>query len=72
MDKNKEKKKTLTIASNFKKKIDTSSFQKKQDKQTFSISSDKKGSYRPKNTRGSSIAPKNNTSEPRNKKFNRI
>ena len=38
MDKNKEKKKTLTIASNFKKKIDTSSFQKNQNKKSFSVS----------------------------------
>ena len=42
MEKNKEKKKTLTIASNFKKKIDTSSFQKTQNKKSFSISKDKK------------------------------
>ena len=34
MDKNKEKKKTLTIASNFKKKIDTGSFQKNQNKKS--------------------------------------
>ena len=34
MDKNKEKKKPLTITSNFKKKIDTSSFQKNQNGNT--------------------------------------
>ena len=58
MDKNKEKKKTLTIASNFKKKIDTSSFQKNQNKKSFSISNDKKNTFRPKNTRGSNTSSK--------------
>ncbi len=71
MDKNKEKKKTLTIASNFKKKIDTNSFQKNQNKQTFSISNDKKKAYRPKNNRNNNITPKSNAVDPRNKKFNR-
>ena len=71
MDKNKEKKKTLTIASNFKKKIDTSSFQKNQNKKSFSISNDKKNTFRPKNTRGSNTSSKVNTADPRNKKFNR-
>ncbi len=71
MDKNKEKKKTLTIASNFKKKIDTNSFQKNQNKQTFSISNDKKKAYRPKNNRNNNITPKSNAVDPRNKKLNR-
>ena len=71
MDKNKEKKKTLTIASNFKKKIDTSSFQKNQNKKSFSISNDKKNTFRPKNTRSSNTSSKVNTVDPRNKKFNR-
>ena len=71
MDKNKDKKKTLTIASNFKKKIDTSSFQKNQNKKSFSISSDKKNTFRPKNTGISKIPSKANTVDPRNKKFNR-
>ena len=68
---NKEKKKTLTITSNFKKKIDTSSFQKNQNKKSFSISNDKKNTFRPKNTGGSKILSKANTADPRNKKFNR-
>ena len=63
MDKNKEKKKTLTIASNFKKKIDTSSFQKNQNKKSFSISNDKKNTFRPKNTRSSNTSSKVNTVE---------
>ena len=71
MDKNKEKKKTLTIASNFKKKIDTSSFQKNQNKKSFSISNDKKNTFKPKNTRSSNTSSKVNTVDPRNKKFNR-
>ena len=71
MDKNKEKKKTLTIASNFKKKIDTSSFQKVQNKKSFSISKDKKNTFRPKNTGSSNIPSKVNTVDQRNKKFNR-
>ena len=71
MDKNKEKKKTLTIASNFKKKIDTSSFQKTQNKQSFSISKDKKNTFRPKNTGSSNIPSKANPVDQRNKKFNR-
>ena len=71
MDKNKDKKKTLTIASNFKKKIDTSSFQKTQNKKSFSISKDKKNTFRPKNTGSSNIPSKANPVDQRNKKFNR-
>ena len=71
MDKNKEKKKTLTIASNFKKKIDTSSFPKNQKKKSFSISNDKKNTFRPKNTGSSNISSKANPIDTRNKKFNR-
>ncbi len=71
MEKNKEKKKTLTIASNFKKKIDTSSFQKTQNKKSFSISKDKKNTFRPKNTGSSNIPSKANLVDQRNKKFNR-
>ncbi len=70
MDKNKEKKKTLTIASNFKKKIDTSSFQKNQNKQSFSISNDKKNTYKSKNNRNN-LSSKINVIDPRNKKFSR-
>ncbi len=71
MDKNKEKKKTLTIASSFKKKIDTSSFSKNQNKKSFSISNNKKNTFRPKNTGSSNTSSKVNTIDPRNKKFNR-
>ena len=71
MDKNKEKKKTLTIASSFKKKIDTSSFSKNQNKKSFSISNNKKNTFRPKNTGSSNTSSKINTIDPRNKKFNR-
>ena len=46
MEKNKEKKKTLTISSGFKKKIDTSSFQKREGKKSFSISNDKKRTFK--------------------------
>ena len=42
MDKEKQKKKTLTISSNFKKKIDSSSFNKKVNRDTYSISNNKK------------------------------
>ena len=39
---NKDKKKTLTISSGFKKKIDTKSFQKNEEKKSFSVIKDKK------------------------------
>ena len=42
MDKEKDKKKTLTISSNFKKKIDTNSLSKVEKRNSFSIPSDKK------------------------------
>ncbi len=42
MDKEKDKKKTLTISSNFKKKIDSSSLSKKENRKSFSISNEKK------------------------------
>ena len=38
----KEKKKTLTISSNFKKKIDTSSLSRKESRKSYSIPGDKK------------------------------
>ena len=46
MEKEKNKKKTLTISSNFKKKIDSSSLLKKEDKKSFSIPSDKKNFFK--------------------------
>jgi len=42
MDKEKEKKKTLTISSNFKNKIDSSSLSKKENRKSYSIPGDKK------------------------------
>ena len=45
MDK-KQKKKTLTISSNFKKKIDSSSFNKKVNRDTYSISNNKKNTFK--------------------------
>ena len=46
MDKEKEKKKTLTISSNFKKKIDPSSLSKKENRKSFAISNDKKNLFK--------------------------
>ena len=46
MDKEKDKKKTLTISSNFKKKIDTNSLSKVEKRNSFSIPSDKKNSFK--------------------------
>ena len=42
MDKEKEKKKTLTISSNFKKKIDSNNLSKNEIKKPYSIPNDKK------------------------------
>ena len=46
MDKEKDKKKTLTISSNFKKKIDTSSLSKVEKRNSYSIPIDKKNSFK--------------------------
>ena len=46
MDKNKEKKKTLTISSSFKKKVDPSSFAERSNRKSFAISNNKKISLR--------------------------
>ena len=43
----KEKKKTLTISSNFKKKIDPNFLPKKEGKKSFSIDGDKKNVFKP-------------------------
>ncbi len=69
----KDKKKTLTISSNFKKKINSSSFQGKENKKSFNISNDKKASFKPiKNFRKTGASEQNlKNSEPRKKKFNR-
>ena len=47
MDKEKEKKKTLTISSNFKKKIDSNNLSKNEIKKPYSIPNDKKSSFKP-------------------------
>ncbi len=73
MDNNKDKKKTLTISSNFKNKIDSSSFKKRDNKKTFSISNDKKTSF--KQSKGNKkpllSSPGFKNTEQRNRKFNR-
>ena len=43
---NKEKKKTLTISSSFKKKIDSGSFSKKENKKSYSLPIDKKNTFK--------------------------
>ena len=50
MDKNKEKKKTLTISSNFKKKIAPNFLSKKDGKKSYSISGDKKNVFKSSKT----------------------
>jgi len=47
MDKEKKKKKTLTISSSLKKKIDTTSFQKRENKKSYSITNEKKSYSKP-------------------------
>ena len=52
MDKERDKKKTLTISSNFKKKIDSSSLLKNDNKKSYSIPGEKKNFFKsPKNAR---------------------
>ena len=46
MEKEKQKKKTLTISSNFKKKIGSSSISNNENKKSYSIPGDKKNSFR--------------------------
>ena len=46
MDKEREKKKTLTISSNYKKKIDSGSLSKNENKKAYSIPSDKKNLFK--------------------------
>ena len=46
MDKEKEKKKTLTISSNFKKKIDSSALSKNKISKPYSTPKDKKISFK--------------------------
>ena len=73
MDKEKEKKKTLTISSSFKKKIDSTSLSNKEQKKSYSIKSAKKSSFkstkdiRKINTFGQNFKNHDN----KNKKFTR-
>ena len=46
MDKEKEKKKTLTISSNFKKKIGSDNLKKNELKKPYSVPNDKKNSLK--------------------------
>ena len=73
MDKEKEKKKTLTISSNLKKKIDTSSLSKKENIKSYSINSDKKNIFKSqKNTRRNNSSDQNFKNQVnKSKKFTR-
>ena len=73
MDKEKDKKKTLTISSNFKKKIDTRSLLNKESKKSYSIPSDKKRIFKSqKNTKNINSSDQNFKSPgSKNKKFTR-
>ena len=73
MDKEKEKKKTLTISSNFKKKIDPSSLSKKENRKSFAISNDKKNLFKASKGPRKIISPDQNfkNQENRGKKFTR-
>ena len=66
----KEKKKTLTISSNLKKKIDSSSFQKRENKKSYSITNEKKSFTKPLKKTGTKDNFFKNP-ENRNKKFAR-
>ena len=73
MDKEKDKKKTLTISSNFKKKIDSNTLLKKESKKSYSIPNDKKSLFKStKNQRniGATDQSFKNQSN-KNKKFTR-
>ncbi len=72
MDKEKEKKKTLTISSNFKKKIDSTSLPNREHKKSYSITSDKKNSFKStKNLRKINTFSQNFKNDNKNKKFTR-
>ncbi len=73
MDKEKDKKKTLTISSNFKKKIDSSSLLKKENKKSYSIPNDKKSFLKsPKSSRNIGTSNPNFQNQGnKNKKFTR-
>ncbi len=69
----KEKKKTLTISSNFKKKIDTSSLSRKESRKSYSIPGDKKPIFKSsKNFRKTSSNDQNfKNQDNKGKKFTR-
>ena len=73
MDREKEKKKTLTISSNFKKKIDSNSLSNKENRKSYSIPADKKSSFKgsknQRKTNSSDLNFKNQATK--NKKFAR-
>ena len=73
MNKDKEKKKTLTISSNFKSKIDSTNFQKKENKKSYSINNEKKGQFKNyKKTLKPNFSETNTKQvDPRSKKFTR-
>ena len=73
MNKDKEKKKTLTISSNFKSKIDSTNFQKKENKKSYSINNEKKGQFKNYKKALKPNFPETNIKQvdPRSKKFTR-
>ena len=73
MEKNKEKKKTLTITSDLKKKIDPASFQKRENKKSFAIKNEKKRFLKDPSgiKKGSFSKPQLSQIDPRKKKFTR-
>jgi len=73
MDKEKEKKKTLTISSNFKNKIDSSALSKNKISKPYSIPNDKKSSFKPSKNFRKISSPDQNIKNPANKgkKFTR-
>ena len=73
MNKDKEKKKTLTISSNFKSKIDSTNFQKRENKKSYSINNEKKGQLKNyKKTLKPNFSETNTKQvDPRSKKFTR-
>ena len=73
MDKEKEKKKTLTISSNFKKKIDSSTLSKNKISKPYSTPKDKKISFKPSKNFRKISSPDQNFQNPaiKGKKFNR-
>jgi len=73
MDKEKEKKKTLTISSNFKKKIDSSTLSKNKISKPYSTPNDKKNSFKSSKNFRKISSPDQNFKNPaiKGKKFTR-